>query len=135
MSEDMSKRKRADTFQSLYRYIKKKAWTLGQGFLNTHVDPYNGPRHWVGVPETPQGRSHRISCSSVRCFHGLLLKRENPGLPHDALHDLAKSKGRNNNCVEICAKGRTTNNSQGSGFSAGNNIRGHVYVFASWEYL
>lgn len=41
-----------------------------------------------------------FSCSSVRCFHGLL-KRENPGLPRADLHDLAKSKDRNNICVEI----------------------------------
>lgn len=67
-----------------------------------------------------------FSCSSVRCFHGLLLKRENPGLPQAALYDLAKSKGRNNICVEIFAKGRTTDNVQGSGCSAGDNIRGHL---------
>lgn len=35
-----------------------------------------------------------FSCSSDRCFHGLLLKKENPGLPHAALYDLAKSKDR-----------------------------------------
>lgn len=66
-----------------------------------------------------------FSYSSVRCFHRLL-KKENPGLPCTALHDLAKSKDRNNICVEIFAKGRTRDNGQGSGFSAGDNIRGHV---------
>lgn len=89
------------------------------------------------IPPSPRDPSRQISQVSLvlltDVFNGLLLKRENPGLTHAALYDLVKSKDRSNICVEIFAEGRTTDDSQGSGFRAGDNIRRQV--FASWEYL